>query len=179
MPITDQSPSRPWSAGVTVPSPRANALRVVTRTARWDRFGQARGVTFGSHLTYSRQRQGQVQTCGLPHQQHHLRATRDEIIPKANAPAFPFHMDRLIREPPHRLSGREPTRQAGGPGLIPGEGSSRGEGNGNPLQCSCLENPDRGAWQATVRELTRSWTGRLEQLSLLEDALPLHTHGKA
>ena len=30
------------------------------------------------------------------------------------------------------------------------------EGNGNPLQCSCLENPmDRGAWQATVCEVTR------------------------
>ena len=34
---------------------------------------------------------------------------------------------------------------------IPGLGRSPGEGNGNPLQCSCLENPmDRGAWQATV-----------------------------
>ena len=32
-------------------------------------------------------------------------------------------------------------------GLIPGSGRSAGEGNGNPLQCSCLENPrDRGAW---------------------------------
>ena len=32
-------------------------------------------------------------------------------------------------------------------GLIPGSGRSSGEGNGNPLQCSCLENPrDRGAW---------------------------------
>ena len=36
-------------------------------------------------------------------------------------------------------------------GLIPGWGRSPGGGNGNPLQCSCLENsPDRGAWQATV-----------------------------
>ena len=35
----------------------------------------------------------------------------------------------------------------GGPGSIPGLGRSPGEGNGNPLQCSCLENPmDRGAW---------------------------------
>ena len=34
---------------------------------------------------------------------------------------------------------------------IPGSGRSPGEGNGNPLQYSCLENPmDRGAWQATV-----------------------------
>ena len=36
---------------------------------------------------------------------------------------------------------------AGDMGLIPGLGKSLGEGNGNPLQCSCLENPiDRGAW---------------------------------
>ena len=36
-------------------------------------------------------------------------------------------------------------------GLIPGSGRSPGEGNGNPLQCSWLENPvDRGAWRATV-----------------------------
>ena len=36
-------------------------------------------------------------------------------------------------------------------GLIPGLGRSPGEKNGNPLQCSCLENPmDRGAWWATV-----------------------------
>ena len=40
-----------------------------------------------------------------------------------------------------------------------------GEGNGNPLQCSCLENPrDGGAWWAAVCGVTQSWT-RLEQLS--------------
>ena len=37
-----------------------------------------------------------------------------------------------------------------------GSGNSSGEGNGNPLQYSCLENPkDRGAWQAAVRGITR------------------------
>ena len=44
---------------------------------------------------------------------------------------------------------------AGDPGLIPGSERSPGEGNGNPLQYSCLENPiDRGAWWATVRGVT-------------------------
>ena len=44
-------------------------------------------------------------------------------------------------------------------GLIPGSGRSPGEGNGNPLQYSCLENPmDRGAWQAIVLRVTKSWT---------------------
>ena len=40
---------------------------------------------------------------------------------------------------------------AGDVGFIPGSGGSPGEGNGNPLQYSCLENPmDRGTWQAIV-----------------------------
>ena len=44
----------------------------------------------------------------------------------------------------------------GGPSLIPGSGRSPREGNGNPLQYFCLENPrDRGAWQATVHWVTR------------------------
>ena len=39
------------------------------------------------------------------------------------------------------------------------EDPSPGEGNGNPLQCSCLENPmDRGAWRATVHRITKSQT---------------------
>ena len=41
-----------------------------------------------------------------------------------------------------------------------------GEGNGNPLQCSCLENPrDRGAWWAAIYGVTQSWT-RLKRLGI-------------
>ena len=44
-------------------------------------------------------------------------------------------------------------------GAIPGLGRSPGEGNGNPLRYSCLENPkDRGAWWATLHEVTESDT---------------------
>ena len=51
--------------------------------------------------------------------------------------------------------------------LIPGSGRSRGEGNGNPLQCSCLENPtDRGAWWATVYGVAKSQTRLSEFTSL-------------
>ena len=47
----------------------------------------------------------------------------------------------------------------GDPGSIPGLGRSPGEGNGNPLQYSCLENPmDRGAWWATVHGVAKSLT---------------------
>ena len=50
--------------------------------------------------------------------------------------------------------------KAGGVGLIPESRRSPGEGNGKPLQYSCWENPmDRGAWQATVHGVTKSWTG--------------------
>ena len=45
-------------------------------------------------------------------------------------------------------------------GSIPGPGRCPGEGSGNPLQRSCLENPlDRGAWRATVHEVAKSRTG--------------------
>ena len=50
-------------------------------------------------------------------------------------------------------------RNAGDLGSIPGLGRSPGEGNGNPLQYSCLENPmDGGAWWATVHGVTKSRT---------------------
>ena len=45
-------------------------------------------------------------------------------------------------------------------GSIPRSGRSSGAGHGNPLQCSCLENPtDRGAWWATVHGVAKNWTG--------------------
>ena len=61
-------------------------------------------------------------------------------------------------------------------GLIPGFGRIPGEGNGNPLQYFCLENPtDRGAWQATVHGVTKesgqdSMTKQQQQYELF----PLH-----
>ena len=48
---------------------------------------------------------------------------------------------------------------AGDPGSIPGSGRSPGEGNGNPLQYSCLKTPMDGvAWWATVHGVTKSQT---------------------
>jgi len=50
-------------------------------------------------------------------------------------------------------------------GSVPGLGRSLGEGNGNQLQYSCLENPmDREAWWATVHRVTKSWM-QLKRLS--------------
>ena len=59
------------------------------------------------------------------------------------------------------LGGKESACNAGATGntgSIPGSGRSPGEGHGNPLQYSCLENPmDRGAWCVTVHGVAKSW----------------------
>ena len=59
---------------------------------------------------------------------------------------------------------------AGDLGLIPGSGRSPGEGNGNSLQYSCLENPmDRGAWWAIVHGVAKNQTQLSDFTSLLQD----------
>ena len=58
---------------------------------------------------------------------------------------------------PGGLDSKDSAYNAGDPGSIPESERSPGEGNGNPLQYSCPENPmDREAWQATVHEVTKS-----------------------
>ena len=60
---------------------------------------------------------------------------------------------------PGGLNGKESACNAGDPSSIPGLGRSSEEGNGNPLQSSCLENPmDRGAWWAAVHGGAKSRT---------------------
>ena len=57
---------------------------------------------------------------------------------------------------PGGSEGKASAYNAGDPGSIPGSGRSSGEGNGNPLQYSCLENPmNRRAQQATVHGVTK------------------------
>ena len=57
----------------------------------------------------------------------------------------------MVKNPPANAGGARDV------GLIAGSGRSPGEGNGNPLQYSCLENPmERGAWWATVHGVTES-----------------------
>ena len=60
---------------------------------------------------------------------------------------------------------------AGDLGSSPGLGRSPGEGNGNPLQYSCLENPmDGGAWRTTVHRVTKSQT-RLSDFTFTFNAI--------
>ena len=57
----------------------------------------------------------------------------------------------VVRMTPGGSDGKESAYNAGDWGSIPGSGRSPGEGNGNPLQYSCLEHPmERGAWWTTV-----------------------------
>ena len=60
---------------------------------------------------------------------------------------------------PSNSGGKESVCNVGDLGLIPGSGRSPQEGNGNPLQCSCLENSmDRGVWWTIVLGVTKSQT---------------------
>ena len=60
---------------------------------------------------------------------------------------------------PGGSDGKESARNVGDQGSIPGTGRSPGEGNGNPLQYSCMENPmDGGPWLATVQGVAKSQT---------------------
>ena len=54
-----------------------------------------------------------------------------------------------------------------------------GEGNGNPLQCSCLENPrDGGAWWAAIYGVAQSWT-RLKRLSSSSSSIHIYVHDES
>ena len=71
--------------------------------------------------------------------------------------------------------GKASACNAGDLGSIPGSGRSPGEGNGNPLQYSCLENSmDRGAWQATVHRVAES--DRTERLTRMYILFHVHFH---
>ena len=60
---------------------------------------------------------------------------------------------------PGDLEGKASACNVGDPGSVPESGRSPGEGNGNPLQYSCLENPmDGGAWEAAVHGVAMSRT---------------------
>ena len=67
-------------------------------------------------------------------------------------------------------AGKESAFSAGDTGSIPGSGRSPGEGNGNPLQYSCLENlMDRGAWEATVHGVVRVRHNLVTKPNLIHD----------
>ena len=77
------------------------------------------------------------------------------LVENVQTAAIPrvFPVATVVKNPPANAG------DARDAGLITGSGRSPGEGHGNPLQYSCLENPvDRGAWWATVCGVTKSQT---------------------
>ena len=77
------------------------------------------------------------------------QAILDEIS-WTNLQGMGFPGGSVVKNPPANEG------DTGDVGLIPGSGRSLGEGNGNPLQYSCLGNPmDRGAWWATVHKVAK------------------------
>ena len=72
---------------------------------------------------------------------------------------YNFHIPNILLGFPGGSEVKESACNAGDMGSIPELGRSLGEGSGNPLQYSCLENPmDGGAWRAIVRGVAKSWT---------------------
>ena len=70
---------------------------------------------------------------------------------------------------------KESACNEGDPSSIPGLGRSSGEGNGNPLQYSCLDNSmDRGAWWTIVLGVAKSWTG-LSDIYCFRSIFPAHS----
>ena len=77
---------------------------------------------------------------------------------------------------PGGSDGKASAYNAGDQGSIPGSGRSPGERNGNPLQCSCLENPmDGGAWLATVHGVAKSQT-RLSDFTVPSNRCEVISH---
>ena len=84
-----------------------------------------------------------------------------------------------LRGFPGGSDGKESAYNAGDSGSIPGLGRSPGEGNGNPLQYSCLENPThRGAWQATVHGVTKNQTQLSNEHTQSDFTAESHLNGR-
>ena len=83
----------------------------------------------------------------------------EPMSPALQANSLPSENTRILIAVSGGSEDKASVCNAGDLGLIPGLGRSPGEGNGNPLQYSCLENPmDRGAWRATVHRVAKSRT---------------------
>ena len=71
---------------------------------------------------------------------------------------------------------KNPSANSGDAGSIPGSRRSPGEGNGNPLQYPCLENPmDGGSWWAAVHGVVKSWARLSNFHFILFGTCKIHT----
>ena len=94
--------------------------------------------------------QGTIQVTLIPHQKD-IKPFKAVYLSVYQTSTAYINICIYIQDFPGDSDGKASAYNAGDLGSIPGQGRSSGEGNGNPLQYSCLENPmDGGAWQATT-----------------------------
>ena len=144
-----QAPSESESCSVMSDSLRPHELY-----SPWSSLGQNTGLGSLSFLQGIFPTQGS--NPGLPHcrwilyQLNHKGSPKGIIIVLHQIAS---QVVLVVKNPPANAG------DTGDMGSIPVSGRSPGEGNGNPLQCSCLENSmGRGAWQARVHAVSKSWT---------------------
>ena len=121
----------------------------------WDFPGNSTGVD--CHFLLQGIFPTQGSNPGLPHCRQTLYRLSHQGSPIRTKVKLKLRL--LVGRLPYSSDGKESACNAGDLGMTPGSGRSPEEGNGNPLQCSCLENSmDRGAWWATVHGVSKSQT---------------------
>ena len=158
------------SPGTTLPaSPGVHQLPKLSKLCHWIRKIPWRRAWQLPSVFLPRESHGQrwLQFIGLQRVEHywsnvaymhpwrlHYMGIVDQIINNWQLICPPAHLGL-----PCWLSDKVSACSAGDPGSVPGSGRSPGEGNGNPLQYSCLANSrDRGAWWAIVHGVAKSQT---------------------
>ena len=98
-----------------------------------------------------------VEQSSLMHNEDLVRHDRvEKVLPGSSNPGRPRSITYTSEDADSATSGGQQEKKLSGRS---GKSNTRGEGNGNPLQCSCLENPrDGGAWWAAVYGVTQSRT---------------------
>ena len=122
----------------------------------WSQTGLRRSPDLGRRTA-----PGPTPTAAQPAHQRpqHSVCRRPWFVSLASKPLLAKKKKKKNQPFPGGSEDKASARNAGDPGLVPGLGRSPGEGNGNPLQYSCLENPmDRGARWATVHGVPKSRT---------------------
>ena len=147
---------------------RPHGLQPTRLLHPWDFPGKSTGV--GCHFLLQGIFLIQRLNLGLPHCRQildHLSHQGSQLITDMVSAKFLWHQGSLLifagpyswKGFPAGSDGKESACKAGDLGLIPGLGRSPREGNGYPLQYSCLGNSmHRGAWQSTVYGVTKSRT---------------------
>ena len=157
------SRSLQWRRGLTVDCRRVRSAEynsACTSPFEWGRHYLYYPYQFGLR---SNNREG-TQPC--PSTENWIKVLLSMALPIKTRSSFPHSRSLPLRSFHNPLVGfpggsevKASACNTGDLGSIPGSGRSPGEGNSNPLQYSYMENPmDRGAWQATVPEVTKSLT---------------------